>query len=117
MAQLKSLGLAGVKFKVGARSIQEDADRVKLAREARGLDFIFVVHFPTRPGALPDAIVLPKYSPCRPAWLEEPVRWQNMNRGLREVRLKTGVRIAAGQSELSAFDCYGLSLTKPSNVS
>ena len=116
MAQLKSLGLAGVKFKVGARSIEEDADRVKLAREAGGPDFILVVDSNTA-WTPRDAIRFAEMiAPCRPAWLEEPVRWQNINRGLREVRLKTGVRIAAGQSELSAFDCYGLLADEAVNV-
>ena len=34
-------------------------------------------------------------------WFEEPCRWYNDRRGLRDVRLITGVRVAAGQSELS----------------
>ena len=43
-----------------------------------------------------------------PAWLEEPVHWRNVPRGLREVRQKAAVPIAAGQSELSVFGCYDL---------
>ena len=43
MAQLRKLGLAGVKFKVGGRSPAEDAKRVLAARAAAGTDFIICV--------------------------------------------------------------------------
>src|SRR5438093_11861865 len=34
-------------------------------------------------------------------WFEEPCRWYNDRRAMRDVRLATGVPVAAGQSELS----------------
>src|SRR5205085_6589254 len=39
----KSLQLSGVKFKVGRVSVDEDVERVRLAREAVGKDFTIVV--------------------------------------------------------------------------
>ena len=34
-------------------------------------------------------------------WFEEPCRWTNDRRAMRDVRFLTGVPVAAGQSELS----------------
>jgi D-galactarolactone cycloisomerase len=34
-------------------------------------------------------------------WFEEPCRWYNDRRMMRDVRLKAGVAVAAGQSEIS----------------
>ena len=34
-------------------------------------------------------------------WFEEPCRWYNDRRAMRDIRLATGVPVAAGQSELS----------------
>jgi L-alanine-DL-glutamate epimerase-like enolase superfamily enzyme len=36
------------------------------------------------------------------------VHWRNQVRGLREVRQKSAVKVAAGQSEVSVFGCYQL---------
>ena len=37
-------------------------------------------------------------------WFEEPVRWTNADVGMRDVRLKAGVPVAAGQSETARAD-------------
>ena len=34
-------------------------------------------------------------------WFEEPVRWYNDHRWMRDVRFRSGARIAAGQSEMT----------------
>lgn len=106
IANLKANGIGGMKFKVGARALEFDAERVHLARKAGGPDFNLVVDSNT--SWMPrDAVrFAAMIYQDNPRWLEEPVRWQNYIRGLREVRYKTGVRVGAGQSELSAFDCY-----------
>ena len=41
-------------------------------------------------------------------WFEEPVGWQNDARAMRDVRMRGGVPICAGQSELSAAGCRDL---------
>ena len=104
----KETGLAGIKFKVGRLPIQEDAERVRVARDAAGDDFAIVVDsnmawVPAE--AVRFADLIKDYDP---SWLEEPVHWRNVPRGLREVRQKTGVPVGAGQSELSVFGCYEL---------
>jgi D-galactarolactone cycloisomerase len=45
---------------------------------------------------------------CDLFWFEEPCRWHNDRRAMRDVRLKAGVRVCAGQSELSAGGCRDL---------
>lgn len=86
--------------------MDEDLRRVAIAREEGGEDFVIVADSNkgwSTEEACRFAEELLKY---RPEWLEEPVYFHNMEKGLREVRTRTGIRTAAGQSEVSAFDCY-----------
>ena len=41
-------------------------------------------------------------------YFEEPVRWDNDHRGMRDVRFRSGARVCAGQSEYSAGGCRDL---------
>lgn len=95
-------GMVGMKFKIGGRPPAEDVARLVHARSFVDDDFVFVVD--ANQGytvaqaldfvrALPDTIRL--------AWFEEPTRWYDDGRGLRDVRYQGGVRVAAGQSEIS----------------
>ena len=43
MERIRADGHAGCKFKVGGRTPQEDAERVRVARQAAGDDFILIV--------------------------------------------------------------------------
>ena len=101
MEYYRSIGLAGCKFKVGGASPEEDAERCRVAREAAGSKFVLMADA-NQGYTLEEAIRF-----CRLTadldlrWFEEPCRWYNDRRGLRDVRLITGVRVAAGQSELS----------------
>lgn len=100
--------LAGIKFKVGALSIEEDVERVRVAREAAGKDFAIVVDS-NMAWTTEDAVRFARLiAPYEPAWLEEPVHPRNVARGLADVRLKTGVNTGAGQSEPSIFDATRL---------
>ena len=104
----KDIGLAGIKFKVGRFDVQEDVERVRVARDAAGDDFAIVVD--SNLAWVPAEAVrfAMQIRDCNPCWLEEPVHWRNIPRGLREVRQKSGVPVGAGQSELSVFGCYEL---------
>lgn len=108
IARLKARQIGGIKLKVGGRSVEEDADRVRIAREAGGPDFAIVANS-NKAWSVDDSVrfahMIERY---RPEWLEEPVYWQNMHKGLRDVRVRSGMAIGAGQSEVSVFDCYGL---------
>jgi D-galactarolactone cycloisomerase len=108
IASYRSLGLAGIKFKVGGATPEEDARRVAAARAAAGDDFIIMID--ANQGYSPaEALDL-----CRRIedlgvrWFEEPVRWQNDRRGLRDVRMRSTIPICAGQSEHSPAGCRDL---------
>jgi D-galactarolactone cycloisomerase len=108
MSQLRKLGLAGVKFKVGGRSPAEDAARVLRARASAGADFVICV----------DANQGYTYEAARQFvrlaadadiyWFEEPCRWDNDKVSMRDLRSSTGIRVCAGQSEFSATACREL---------
>jgi len=108
MEQLRKLGLAGIKFKVGGRSPAEDAARVLTARRAAGADFVICV----------DANQGYSYREAREFvrlaieadiyWFEEPCHWDNDKVHMRDLRATTGIRVCAGQSEFSATACREL---------
>jgi len=96
-------GMVGMKFKIGAEPPAVDAARLARARRHAGDDFLFVVDANqgyTVPEALEflDAI---RAEGIRIRWFEEPTRWHADFRGLRDVRLRGNVDVAAGQSEIS----------------
>ena len=108
VGETRSRGLAGMKFKVGARSPAEDADRFRQAREAAGDDFILLAD--ANQGWTPaDAIEFARrVADYDLYWFEEPCRWYNDHRAMRDVRYAGGARVCAGQSEFSAGDCRDL---------
>jgi L-alanine-DL-glutamate epimerase-like enolase superfamily enzyme len=94
-----SMGFAGCKFKVGGRTPQEDAARVRIAREAAGPNFELMVDANqgyTRAQAVEFGRLVAE---LRIRWFEEPCRWTNDRRWMRDVRLQTGIPVTAGQSE------------------
>ncbi len=108
IAELRELGLAGLKFKVGGRDPKTDAERFKRAREAAGSDFILCAD--ANQGWSPDEAIefVRLVADDDLHWFEEPCRWDIDRVALRDVRMKTGVRVCAGQSEYSASGCREL---------
>jgi L-alanine-DL-glutamate epimerase-like enolase superfamily enzyme len=98
----KEQGMVGMKFKIGAKSPQEDADRLKLARSIVGEDFIFVVDA-NQGYTVNEALTFLSQidGEIKLRWFEEPTRWHADWRGLRDVRMRGNVNVAAGQSEIS----------------
>lgn len=95
-------GLVGMKFKIGARPPAEDAARLRFAKSRVPEDFLFVVDANqgyTVPEALEFLRLIEDDVPLR--WFEEPTRWHADWRGLRDVRMRGNVNVAAGQSEIS----------------
>lgn len=92
-------GFAGMKFKVGGLRPADDAARLRIAREAAGPKFALMVDANqgyTRAeavefGRLAEGIDI--------RWFEEPCRWRNDLRWMRDVRYQTGIPVCAGQSE------------------
>lgn len=99
---------AGMKFKVGGLTPEEDAVRVRQARRAAGDDFNLAVD--ANQGYTPaQAIRFAKLvEDCNLMWFEEPCQWQNDRRAMRDVRMSAGVPVCAGQSEFSAAGCRDL---------
>jgi L-alanine-DL-glutamate epimerase-like enolase superfamily enzyme len=96
-----SYGVTGMKFKIGGATPEEDLERLKVARAAAGPTFTFMVDA-NQGYELHEAIRFCKLAeradiPLR--WFEEPVRWYNDTRWMRDVRAATGVAVTAGQSE------------------
>ncbi len=108
IAELTRMGLAGVKFKVGGLSPEEDAARFREAREAAGADFLLAADA-NQGWTVAEAIRFARLvADCDLAWFEEPCHWANDRRAMRDVRFGAPVRICAGQTELSAAGCRDL---------
>lgn len=99
---------AGMKFKVGGASPQDDAERVREARRAAGDDFALAVD--ANQGYTPqEAIEFARLTrDLDLMWFEEPCQWHNDRRAMRDVRLAGSIPVCAGQSELSAAGCRDL---------
>ena len=100
--------MAGVKFKVGRVSVDEDIERVRLAREAVGKDFVIVVD--ANQGWTPEQAIefARKAAPLNVRWLEEPVFGTINMRVMRMVREGGQIDVTAGQGEISRFGCRDL---------
>ena len=94
-------GFAGVKFKVGGKAPAVDAERVRVAREAAGPDFALMVDA-NQGYSLREAVEFGRLVADHDVrWFEEPCRWTNDRRWMRDVRYQTGIPITAGQSEVT----------------
>ncbi len=97
--QYVEAGFAGMKFKVGGKTPAEDAARVRIAREAAGRDFALMVD--ANQGY--DRAQAVKFAQLvwdlDIRWFEEPCRWTNDARWMRDVRYQTAIPVCAGQSE------------------
>ena len=108
IAELRQLGLAGLKLKVGGLAPEDDAARFRAARDAAGSDFILAADA-NQGWTVAEAIRFARLvADCDLAWLEEPCRWANDRRAMRDVRFGAPVSVCAGQSELSAAGCRDL---------
>jgi D-galactarolactone cycloisomerase len=95
----RELGFGGCKFKVGGLAPEQDARRVRRAREAAGPDFVLMVDANqgyARAQAIELARRVEEYDI---RWFEEPCHWLNDRLSMRDVRMMTGIRVTAGQSE------------------
>jgi L-alanine-DL-glutamate epimerase-like enolase superfamily enzyme len=96
-------GMVGMKFKVGAEPPAVDAARLARARRHAGDDFLFVVDA-NQGYTVPEALAFlaaARADGIELRWFEEPTRWHADFRGLRDVRMRGNVNVAAGQSEIS----------------
>ncbi|MCB1511117.1 MAG: mandelate racemase/muconate lactonizing enzyme family protein [Hyphomicrobiaceae bacterium] len=102
MEMYREAGMAGCKFKVGGLSPEEDAERVRVAREATGPDFLLAVDANcgwTAHDAIRFARLVERYDI---AWFEEPCLWYDDAALMARVRQATSIPINAGQSEITS---------------
>lgn len=103
------MGIGGCKMKVGSASPEEDARRFRAMRSAAAGEPFLLMADANQGYEVADAVAFARLvdgSDMR--WFEEPVRWMNADVWMRQVRLKTGVAVAAGQSELARGDARRL---------
>lgn len=99
------MGIGGCKMKVGSASPEVDARRFAAMRSAAAGEPFVLMADANQGYTVEDAIAFARLVENRDMrWFEEPVRWMNADLGMRDVRLKTGARVAAGQSELARAD-------------
>lgn len=94
------LGFAGCKLKVGGASPDEDYRRFAAVRRAAGDRFVLMADA-NQGYTVADALAFCRLAePLGLRWFEEPVHWYNDRLAMRDVRLKAGVAVCAGQSEI-----------------
>jgi D-galactarolactone cycloisomerase len=94
-------GFCGMKFKIGGMTPEEDVRRLRVVRDFAGPTFILVCDA-NQGYTTAQAIAFGRMaSDVGLRWFEEPCRWYNDRRGMRDVRAMTGIPVAAGQSEWS----------------
>jgi L-alanine-DL-glutamate epimerase-like enolase superfamily enzyme len=92
-------GFGGMKFKVGGRAPAVDAERFRVAREAAGPGFALMADA-NQGYTLAEAVEFARrVADLGLRWFEEPCRWTNDRRWMRDVRYQAGVAVCAGQSE------------------
>ena len=102
MEAYRQAGMAGCKFKVGGLTPEEDAARVKVARDAAGADFVLAVDA-NRGWSAPDAIRFAHLvEPLNIRWFEEPCHWYDDASLMARVRQSTRIPVTAGQSEITS---------------
>ena len=101
LARYVALGFAGVKFKVGGKTPAEDAARVRAARDAAGPGFAIMVDANQGYDRAQAVEFGRRVADLDIRWFEEPCRWTNDRRWMRDVRYQTGIPICAGQSEVT----------------
>lgn len=108
VSDLVSAGFAGMKFKVGGLSPAEDIERVREARRVAGDDFAIAVDANQGYTVLQAIEFAKRAEDLHLLWFEEPCRWDNDRRGMRDVRLAGSIPVCAGQTELHASGCRDL---------
>jgi D-galactarolactone cycloisomerase len=107
-ATIREAGFAGMKFKVGGLSPEDDAKRFKSARAGAGPGFALLAD--ANQGWTPEQAMrfVELVAEDDLHWFEEPCRWHNDRRAMRDVRLGARVKVCAGQSEFTAGGCRDL---------
>jgi L-alanine-DL-glutamate epimerase-like enolase superfamily enzyme len=111
-------GFVGMKFKIGGSSPAHDAERLRRAVEVARDGFFFLVDA-NQAWTVAEAVEFCERARDITAlrWFEEPCQWPNDRRAMQAVRYKTGVPVAAGQSEISRAGMRDLMMDEAIDVS
>ena len=102
MEAYRRAGMAGCKFKVGGLTPEADAERVQVARDAAGDDFVLAVDA-NRGWSVGDAVRFAQLvEPLDIRWFEEPCHWHDDAAMMADVRRATRIPVTAGQSEITS---------------
>jgi L-alanine-DL-glutamate epimerase-like enolase superfamily enzyme len=95
-------GFVGMKFKIGGASPEEDTERLRRAVKTARPGFRFLVDA-NQAWTVAEAVefVNRTHDFVDLRWFEEPCQWPDDRRAMQAVRFKTGVPVAAGQSEIT----------------
>lgn len=95
-------GMVGMKFKIGKLSPAEDSIRLERAVRAAPDGFVFAVDA-NQAWTVAEAVEFVERTQALTElrWFEEPCLWPGDHQRMREVRHKSGVRVAAGQMEFT----------------
>ncbi|NQU39748.1 MAG: mandelate racemase/muconate lactonizing enzyme family protein [Lentisphaerae bacterium] len=100
-------GVAGMKLKVGKRSVEEDIQRAGRVRHVAGDAFHLCVDA-NQSWTIEQAMAFARgAADLDLAWLEEPVRWHDQIEGNARVRA-LGIPVNVGQGEISRHGCRDL---------
>lgn len=96
----RNYDVVGMKFKIGGATPQEDLRRLQIAVDSAGDGFRFMVD--ANQGydlwQAIEFVSLAQDAGIHLHWFEEPVRWYNDRRWMKDVRLATRTPVTAGQS-------------------
>ena len=108
MQMLQSQGHRAFIAKIGALSIDEDMQRLRVVREVIGDDAELMIDVNCG-WDLDTALAAVRRLPdVNPRWLEEPVHWYDDRRLLKLLAQKTDIPLSAGESETSGHGCRAL---------
>ena len=95
-------GFVGMKFKIGGKSPEEDAERLRRAVKTARPGFRFLVDA-NQAWTVAEAVEFVNRTRefVELRWFEEPCQWPDDRRAMQAVRFKTGVPVAAGQMEIT----------------
>ena len=97
----QKLGISGCKMKIGSSSPEEDAKRFIHMRNIAGEKFILIADANQGYGEQEAIEFCNLVKDYQIDWIEEPIEWIIDRQSLRNIRYKTGIPVAAGQSEIS----------------
>jgi D-galactarolactone cycloisomerase len=108
MRMLKSQGHKAFKAKIGALSLDEDMQRLRVVRDVIGDDAELMIDVNCGWDLDTALAAVKRLREINPRWLEEPLHWYDDRRLLKLLAQKTDIPLSAGESESSAQGCRAL---------